>query len=160
DVSLTITEGAPVMVTTVELRGFDVIPAAHLGDLRKRMPLHVGQPRDRQSVVLAHEMALNELRDHGYPYSRVTTDEEDGPTGKEANVVFTAEPGTLAHFGTVQIVGNKSVGENVIRRKLTFKPGEIYRRSAVQETQRRLYAMELFQFVNIESMDAEQQSPD
>lgn len=160
DVSLTITEGAPVMVTTVELRGFDVIPAAHLGDLRKRMPLHVGQPRDRESVVLAHELALNELRDHGYPYSRVTTDEEDGPTGKEANVIFTAEPGTLAHFGTVQIVGNKSVGENVIRRKLTFKPGEIYRRSAVQETQRRLYAMELFQFVNIESMDAEQQSPE
>jgi len=52
----------------------------------------------------------------------------------------------VAHFGPLEVVGNKSVGENIIRRQLTFKPGDLYRRSIVQDSQRRLYGLELFQF--------------
>jgi outer membrane protein assembly complex protein YaeT len=159
-VVLNISEGAPVRVVAVELRGFDVIPSNHYATLEKRLPLRVGEPRDRQKVVAAREMALNELRDHGYPYSRVLTEENDGPGGKEARVVFTADPGTLAHFGPVEIVGQRSVSEGVIRQQITFKLGDLYRRSDIQETQRRLYALELFQFVNIESLDPERQSPE
>lgn len=90
---------------------------------------------------------MNELRDHGYPYARVATDENDGADGRAASIVFTAEPGPLAHFGSVEIAGNNSVGNRIIERQLTFKPGDLYRRSVVQESQRRLYQMELFQFV-------------
>ena len=80
-----------------------------------------------------------------------------GRRRKEATLTFTAEPGKLAHFGPVEISGNKSVGDNIIRRELTFKPGDLYRRSVVQDTQRRLYGMELFQFVNVEPLNPEQQ---
>lgn len=159
-VVLNISEGEPVRVVAVELRGFEVIPPGHYETLQRQMPLRVSEPRDRQKVIASREMALNELRDHGYPHARVQTGEDDGPGGKAARVVFTAEPGTLAHFGPVEIVGHRSVGESVIRRQITFKPGDLYRRSLVQETQRRLYSMELFQFVNIESLDAERQSPE
>jgi outer membrane protein assembly complex protein YaeT len=159
-VVLNISEGTPVRVVSVELRGFDVIPPNHYETLQRRLPLRVGDLRDRQKVIASREMALNELRDHGYPYARVQTGEEHGPTEKDARVFFTADPGTLAHFGPVEIVGQKSVNESVIRRQITFKPGDLYRRSLVQETQRRLYSMELFQFVNIESLDAERQSPE
>ena len=36
----------------------------------------VGNPRDRQAVLTAHNLALNELRDHGFPYAKVTIDLE------------------------------------------------------------------------------------
>lgn len=157
DVTLTIDEGQPVKVAAVDFRGFEVVPGDHLAALEGHLTLVVGQPRDRQSVIAAHELAVNELRDHGYPYARVATDENDGATGKEASFVFTAEPGPLAHFGELEIAGNTSVGERIIERQLTFKPGDLYRRSVVQESQRRLYAMQVFQFVNIESLDPEQQ---
>ena len=121
------------------------------------MPLKIGEPRDRQLVVTTHEMALNELRITAIPYAKVATDEDDGAGRKDATMTFTAEPGTLAHFGPVEIAGNKSVGERVIERELRFKPGDLYRRSVVQESQRRLYGMELFQFVNIEPLNPEQQ---
>jgi outer membrane protein assembly complex protein YaeT len=98
---------------------------------------------------------LNELRDHGYPYAKVGTHED--LNAKEATLTFTAEPGKLAHFGQTEIAGNHSVSENVIRRQLTFKPGDLYRRSIVQDAQRRLYGMELFQFANIEAMNPELQ---
>jgi outer membrane protein assembly complex protein YaeT len=157
DLTLTVTEGEPVRVAAVNLIGFDVIPPAHFDDLEKRVPLKVGEPRDRQVVVTTHEMAVNEIRDHGYPYGKVSTSEDLGADGKHAAVTFTAEPGKIAYFGPVEVVGNKSVGDNIIRRELTFKPGELYRRSIVQESQRRLYTMELFQFANVEPLNQEAQ---
>jgi outer membrane protein assembly complex protein YaeT len=159
DIAVTINEGQPVVVAAVDFEGFDGIPPEHLATLKKQIPLMVGAPRDRQEVVAAHEMAVNELRDHGYPYARVTTDEDDGPDGKMATVTFTAATGPQAHFGQIEISGNQSVSDRVIRWQLTFHTGDLYRRSIVQDAQRRLYAMELFQFVNIESLNPEQQSP-
>jgi outer membrane protein assembly complex protein YaeT len=159
EVSLTITEGEPILIGGVNLEGFGVIPPGRLENLRNRLPLQIGRPRDRQMVVASHEFALNELRDHGYPYAKVGTDETGGTGDRRVTLTFTAEPGTLAHFGEIEIQGNRTVSENVIRRKLGYKPGDLYRRRVVQDTQRNLYAMELFQFVNIEPLNPERQEP-
>jgi outer membrane protein assembly complex protein YaeT len=160
DLTVTVAEGDPVLVKSIEFTGFDGIPAAHLDDLKKRAPLKVGQPRDRQLVVSTHEMAVNELKDHGFAYAKVATGEDDGADGKQALVTFTAEPGKIAHFGAVEVVGNKSVDDHIIRRQLTFKTGDLYQRSVVQDSQRRLYGLELFQFANIEPLNQEQQPED
>ena len=156
DLTVTIAEGEPVKVAAIEFRGFEAIPPDHLETMKKQVPLKVGEPRDRQLVVATHDLAVNELKDHGYPYAKVTTSEEN-TADKQTTLAFVADPGKVAHFGPVEIVGNKSVGEGVIRRSLTFKPGELYRRSILQNSQRRLYGMELFQFANIEPVDPEQQ---
>ena len=131
-----------------------------MDNLKKETPLKVGQPRDRQLVVSTREMALNEFRDNGYPYAKVATSEDDGPNGKTATLTFKAEPGKIAHFGPVQIQGNKSVSDHVIEREVTFKAGDLYRRSVLQDTQRRLYRLELFQFVNVEPLNPETQPTD
>jgi len=157
DVSLTISEGEPVRVAAIDFVGFDGVPPDHLATMKRQVPLRIGEPRDRQLVVTTHELALNELRDHGFPYAKVATAEDTGSSGKEATLTFTAEPGRLAHFGPMQINGNSSVSDHVIARQVTFKPGELYQRSLVQDTQRRLYGMELFQFVNVEPLNTETQ---
>src|SRR5579862_1617580 len=93
DLSVTIDEGKPVAVAAVNFAGFDGIPPAHFEDLKNKTPLKVGRPRDRQMVVATHELAVNELKDHGYPYAKVTTAEDDGADGKQATLTFTADPG-------------------------------------------------------------------
>ena len=96
---------------------------------------------------------------HGYPYAEVTVSEEEaGP--RQTRVVFHAVPGTLAHFGPVEIAGVASVNENVVRRQLTFAPGDLFTRREMRESQRKLYGLELFEFVNVESReDMTPQSP-
>src|SRR5262245_48317547 len=118
DLIVTIAEGEPIRVAAIDFVGFNVIPDPHLDDLKKRAPLKVGQPPDRQLVVTVHEMALNELRDHGYPYAKVTTGEDKQPDARTASLRFVGEPGKIATFGPVEVTGNKSVSENVIRREL------------------------------------------
>jgi outer membrane protein assembly complex protein YaeT len=158
DLTVTVSEGEPVRVEAVDFVGFEVVPATELKDLRKKSPLVVGKSRDRQLVVATHELALDLLRDRGYPYAKVATNVDDAADGKHAKITFTAEPGQLARFGPVQIQGNRTVSDRVIERELSFRPGDVYRRSEVQNTQRRLYGMELFQFVNVESVTSESQS--
>ena len=157
-VTITIAEGTPVLVSNLELAGFDVLPGASIESMRERLPIQPGQPWDRQQVIAARDLAINELRDQGYPYAKVTVGEKPEP----ASVVLTfrAEPGLLAHFGTIETVGNQTVENRVILRQLTFKTGDVYRRSLVQDSQRRLYGLQLFQFVNIDTIQTEQQDPD
>ena len=155
DITVTITEGEPIRVAAINFAGFEVIPPEHFDLLQKQLPIRVGYARDRQLVVQAHELALNELKDHGYPYAKVETGEDIGPDGRMASLTFTAEPGKLTHIGAIEIQGNKAVGARVIERQLTFKSGDLYQRSTLQDSQRRLYGLELFQFANIEPVNPE-----
>ncbi len=160
DVTVTVDEGTPIPVSSIDFVDFAVLPPDRIGSLRERTPLIVGAPRDREHVTATLELAVAELREHGYPYATVSASESSGASGREAELVFTAVPGVLARFGAVEIVGQQSVGEQVIRRKLGYRAGELYRRSLVQDSQRTLYGLELFQFVNIEIVDPEKQEPE
>src|SRR5438105_354679 len=51
DITVNIAEGDPVKVAAIEFDGFDVIPPDHFAQLKKQIPLKIGQPRDRQLVV-------------------------------------------------------------------------------------------------------------
>src|SRR4029450_1715759 len=48
DLIVTIAEGEPVTVASIEFVGFDnVIPSDHFDEMKKRVPVKAGQPRDR-----------------------------------------------------------------------------------------------------------------
>ena len=62
-------------------------------------------------------------------------------------------------FGAITIEGDVSVGEEVIRRELAFREGDLYQLSRITESQRRIYSLELFQFVNVAPRLPEDRSP-
>jgi outer membrane protein insertion porin family/translocation and assembly module TamA len=152
DVTLDIVEGEPIRVADIQLRGFEVLSEDEQGRLRDTLPLRVDQPLDRQLEIASRERALNALRDGGYPYATVSlTEVEVAP--KERRLVLEATPGVLAHFGIVDIHGATTVGENVISRQLTFEPGDRFTRTEMRDTQRKLYGLELFEFVNVQALE-------
>jgi outer membrane protein assembly factor BamA len=160
DVVVRISEGEPTLVAGIDLTGFDVLSEGDQRNLRDSLPLQPKRPLDRQLAVASRERALNALRDHGYPYAEVNISQQGAGDG-QVQVAFAATPGTLAHFGPVQIDGQKSVDDIIIRRQLTYQEGDIFSRREMRESQRKLYRMELFQFANIESQeDKSTQSPD
>ena len=152
DITVNITEGEPIRVAAIDVRGFDVLPPDRQQTLRDTLPLQPNHPLDRQLLVASRERALNALRDEGYPYAEVTIREEETGT-RVRRIVLEAEPGTLAHFGEIDIRGFATVSEDVIRRALTFAPGDRYTRREPRESQRRLYGLELFEFANVEPLE-------
>jgi outer membrane protein assembly complex protein YaeT len=160
DVVVSISEGQPTLVAEIDLTGFDVLPPPVQRNLRFTLPLLPKKPLDRQLAVASRERALNVLRDRGYPYAEVTIAQQDAGSN-QVNVTLSATPGALAHFGPVEIVGEKSVGDNVIRRQLTYKPGDVFTSLEMRESQRKLYRLELFEFANVDSKeDKATQSPE
>ena len=147
-----ISEGEPITVDQIQLTGFDVLSEMLQSSLRETLPLQPGQPLDRQLAVATRDRALNVLKDEGYPYAKVEMTSQD-VSPKRQRIVLNATPGTLAHIGVIDIRGQKTVDENVVRRQLTFKTGERYTRKELRESQRKLYGLELFEFANIESLE-------
>jgi outer membrane protein assembly complex protein YaeT len=157
-VSLTVNidEGAPVRVERVAFDGFEPLPEQHRSQLERELPLKTGAPLDRALLQASREAALDELRDHGYPYASVKIGEEAGSSDRSRVVTLTADPGPIAHFGPIEISGNAAVSDNIVRRQLTYRPGQLFRQSALQESQRKLYGPELFDFANVEPLRTEE----
>ncbi|HVL68521.1 MAG TPA: outer membrane protein assembly factor BamA [Vicinamibacterales bacterium] len=157
-ISLTIDEGQPIRVEAFRFEGFESLPTDHRNNLERQMPLKQGQPVDRALLQANREVALDELRDHGHPYASVRIDEEQGTGERQRIITFRANPGPVAYVGDVTITGNSSVGDDVVRRQLAFKPGDLYRASKLHESQRQLYSLELFQFANVEPLRTEERA--
>jgi outer membrane protein assembly complex protein YaeT len=153
EIDVTIDEGEPTLVEEVRLEGFDVLWPGRLARLQADMPLREGGPRDRAAVQMVRERALDEFRDQGYPSAQVRVRELPGSGARRVMVAYEAVPGPVAYFGPIEIQGNTSVSDAVIRRQLVFQPGRLYRLGQMQESQRRLYGLELFEFVNVEALE-------
>lgn len=155
-VTVTISEGEPIVAEQVSIEGLPDVPGAHAEALREGLPLQPGQPLDRAKLGASREAVLDELKDHGYPYGQVQIVETEGSTARARTVKLNVTPGALVHFGPQEINGNSSVGDGVIRRQLTFRPGDVYQESKVLDSQRRLYGLELFQFASVKPVSDEQ----
>jgi outer membrane protein insertion porin family len=148
-IKVTINEGQPVIVEGIAFEGLDGIPAAHFARLKAQLPFAVGQPRNQSLIIAGHDMVLNELKDHGFPYSTVRVVERTGSAPSRVQLAIVADAGPAAVIGIITVDGNVSVGDDIIRRELTVHQGDQYRLSGITESQRRLYALELFEFANI-----------
>jgi outer membrane protein assembly complex protein YaeT len=154
-ITVTIDEGQPVVVERLVFDGFEPLPEQHRNALKNELPLKLGQPLDRALLQASREAALDELRDHGYPYASVRIAESDGSSARARVVSLTADAGPIARFGPIEISGNAAVSDNIVRRQLTYRPGQLFRQSALQESQRKLYGPELFDFANVEPLQVE-----
>ncbi len=159
DITVEIAEGEPVIVENVSFEGLDGIPADHLQRLPGQLPIKSGNIRDQKLILTSHDIVVAELRDHGFPYGSVRVVERPGSASTRVNLAIVADTGPKAVFGAIDIEGVVSVDEDVIRRELAFYEGDLYQLSRITESQRRLYGLELFQFVNITPRLPEDRSP-
>ncbi len=149
-----IEEGEPIRVERVVFVGLEPLPEEHRRELETRLPLKAGQPLDRALLQSSREATIDELKDHGYPTPVVEFAETPGSSDRQRVVTYTAQPGRLAYVGRIEVQGTASVDPRIVRRQLTFRPGQLFEQSKLRESQRRLYSMELFNFVNIETSAA------
>jgi len=145
-----VVEGLPIHIASVQTFGLEVLPETVRTRLLGELGLTAGDIRTRAAVDRARELARTALQEEGFPYARVAILESEAPTGADVVLTVAAEAGPTAVFGPLTISGESSVGEDVIRRQLAFGPGDPFKRSRIVESQRRLYGLELFDFVNID----------
>jgi translocation and assembly module TamA len=145
-----------VVVESVVLEGFDVLPARERADLEETLGLSAGETLTDKTEQVGGERAVEILQNHGYPYAEVVFARETVDPSR-VRVTVRAQPGTLGYFGRVDIAGNRRVDDAIIRRRLAYAPGDLFRRSAIERTQQRIGSLGLFKSVEIRAQDVDMQ---
>ncbi len=160
DVVIHVEEGPPVRIGAISFFGFEALPANEFTALQRGLPIQVGQVRRQADLVAARDQAAGAFKEYGHPYVRIQMLEGSGREPDTVTLTLAAEAGRAAKFGPVEIVGNSSVSDEVIRRYLAFAQGDTFKLSRILISERRLYNLEVFQFVNFDLRGMDTQPED
>jgi outer membrane protein insertion porin family len=158
-VRIVVEEGNPLRVASLEFTGFEAIAPSRLRVIRERAPLEPGDPLAAEALRQTTQIAANELGDAGYAYASIEIRQTRLEPERVA-VELHADPGLVALFGSIEIVGNRNVEDDVIRRQLAYLPGQRFNVSALRETEQRLSRLGMFQAVTVEVVDPKQPLPE
>lgn len=151
DVHLTahVQQGPPVIVDRVETFGFEVLADDDQAAVERLIRLEPGQRRLQEDVRRTRAATLAVLQERGFAHAAVDILEGEGRTPGTVSMIIVADPGPLTTFGPVTVRGNASVSDGRVKSLLTFREGDLFKLSKLQDSQRRLLNREIFQFVTI-----------
>ncbi|HUF26074.1 MAG TPA: BamA/TamA family outer membrane protein [Gemmatimonadaceae bacterium] len=146
-VTISVNEGPPTLVASIRVvRPPEVLPDR---SVERLMSLRAGQPLDLLRLDSSRVRLRGDLWEQGYADARIDTTIAVDATARTATVEILIEPGWVARIGAIVVSGNERIGEATIFNSLTFRPGDIYRRSEILRSQRLLYESALFQHASI-----------
>ncbi len=145
-----IEEKEPTVITDLRVVQTDSLLPKQSID--RALQLKAGDALDLIAMDSTIMMLRDELWERGHAAARIvldTTQVSDVSNGGPVSI--TIEPGPLVHVSAVQFRGNQKVSDETIRRQLTFKAGDLFKRSAILGSQRNLYLSGLFSEVEFET---------
>ncbi|MCE5336483.1 MAG: outer membrane protein assembly factor BamA [Desulfobacteraceae bacterium] len=153
-----IEEGPPMMVTKVDLTVDGPTPEKWRRSILEALPIKAGARFATPGFKDIEKTALRFVSDQGYPKAKVDLHAKLDKRTNEGTVSADITVGPKCTFGAVRVEGNESVETRVVMREVTFRKGEVFNGSKVEETQRKLFGLDLFQFVDVTVENMEDES--
>ena len=147
-VRFNVVEGPPTVVTEVVVH----LDSTLLSPKKRRelTRLAVGEPLDLFQFDSTRVLFRNELWELGYADALVDTSSVVDPVARTARVQVRLVPSHLTTVGEIVITGAEKVSPSVVLNALSFRPGDLFRRSAVIQSQRNLYESSLFKLAALD----------
>jgi outer membrane protein insertion porin family/translocation and assembly module TamA len=148
-------EGPPMMVSKLDLKIDGPSSDTWRKEMEKILPIQEGKRFTTPGYRDIEKAARIFLAQRGYPKAKV---DMHARLDKETNlgtIMIEIEVGPVCTFGAIRVEGNASVSSNVVMRELRFHKGERFDGSKIEEARQRLFALDLFQFVDISVEDLE-----
>lgn len=143
-----VVEGPPTVVTDVAVAYDSTLLSPK--KVRSLTLLEKGEPLDQFQLDSTRVFFQNELWELGYADALIDTSSVVDPVARTAQVQFRLVPNHVTTVGQIVITGAEKVSPSVVLNSLSFKPGDLYRRSDVIESQRNLYESSLFKLAALD----------
>ncbi|HEY2027296.1 MAG TPA: BamA/TamA family outer membrane protein, partial [Gemmatimonadaceae bacterium] len=143
-----IVEGPPITVTALDVRYDSTLLSPKTA--RDLTLLQVGEPLDLFELDSTRVNFQNEMWDLGYADALIDTSSVVDEVAHTARVSIHVVPNHLTRVRDIVITGTDRVAPRTVRNSLTFTDGDLFRRTAVIESQRNLYESSLFKLARIE----------
>lgn len=149
DIFLTVEEGQKYYVRNIEWVGNTLYPTDVLSDILRMKKGDVYNQKHMNDRLMVDDDAVGNLYyNNGYVFYRlepVVVNVVEDSVDLEMRIY----EGVQAHISHVRISGNDRVYENVIRRELRNKPGDLFSKDALMRSYREIAAMGHFDAENI-----------
>jgi translocation and assembly module TamA len=146
-VAFNVTEGEPTRITTVRVEYDSTIFTEKR--VQRLALLKAGMPLDLIMLDSARLLFLQELWDKGYGDAVVDTSSSADDAQRTGTALFRLTPNARTTVRSVVVSGNEKVSEATIRNSISVRPGGLFRRTDVLESQRSLYESNLFRQARI-----------
>ncbi len=148
-VTFRIREGGRAALLRIDLVGLPGDPALE-ARVRRAIGMRTGATFDYERYEQAKPRLVQELARAGYAHAQVRGAVAADRIRHEAVVRYEFEPGPLASFGEVRLLGVDGDLAAAARARIRFHAGDRYSLAALEETQALLYEMGRFSVVRIE----------
>lgn len=146
NIGITIYEGPQTIIKGLEIEGNNLFPAA---ELLKESGLKTGSPMDRWAVDDGVQRILNRYYQRGYIFAKVSHSEEFTDDKSGVTIKYSVSEGNPVRIGRIVIQGNDFTKDEVIRRELLIKPGDVYNPENLFKSQQRVYRLGYLSSVRI-----------
>ncbi len=152
-VEISVQEGRPVLIRHVDLKWNDWrMPEA--GEVSKTVTdaknqLERGQTMEEEAYEKTKKELLQAMTDRGFPYANVVGQVKVDLVAHTADVTYTLELGTRAKFGPIRLVGVGELPEDLLRKSLDFKEGDLFSTETLANAERALGDFGVFGAIDI-----------
>ena len=151
-------KGLKVTIEIQEGRQYSVDKVAIEGDLIRPVDELLGKVESVKASVFSREVVRKDIQalrsvyvDEGYAYAEVSpVTKEDGETHL-VNITYMISKGKKVRFERVNITGNTSTRDKVIRRELKAIEGENFSGEAIRRSTQNLHRLGFFEDVKMET---------
>jgi outer membrane protein insertion porin family len=150
-VRFTIAEGPPTIVRSIAVE--QTTPVLSAKEVRQALRLDEGEPLDLLRLDSSRVRLEDRLWDKGYANALVHDTIVVNEAERAAVVRITVTPRWRAVVASIAVRGNERISRAAIQNMLTLQVGGTYRRTDLIESQRNLYASNLFRRAQIVSAD-------
>lgn len=148
-ITFRITEGRPVVVTELRVRGLDSLPEEDRRRVVQDLPLRVGQPFNRATLQLTIDSLAQRLRNRGFPAVDIFREFSADSATYSATVGLDVETGPFTRVSGVRVEGTRRVDTSVVRSLLVTRRGRAYGDDELVVSQLNLYRSDLFDLASV-----------
>lgn len=151
-ITIHIEEGEQYSVGAVGLTGDFIVDRAELEEMIK---LKSGDIFSRETVV-SDTIAIGDLyKDAGYANATISNQTRSDDVGKTVDFTYVIQKGEKVYFRFIEIQGNHSTRDRVIRRELTFYEGQLYSSTALKQSRQEVMRLGFFDDVTLTTKNTE-----
>lgn len=144
-----INEGDQYLVKSILLSGDLVNDDVYLNGL---VTVDAGQAFSRKELIVVQKKVQKRLSDLGYAFPRIRLLTDVSDIEKTVALNFLVEPGQRTYVRRINISGNTTTSDRVIRRELTQLEGALASGSNISSSQRRLERVGYFKGIQFETL--------
>ncbi|MFT5111672.1 MAG: outer membrane protein insertion porin family [Parasphingorhabdus sp.] len=147
-ISVSISEGKRFTVSSINVESVANIPAEELQALITTIP---GDIFSRKSVGENRAAIADELANRGYAFAKVNTVTDVNEANSTVAFTFALDAGPKVYVRRIEITGNTSTLDEVIRRELRQLEGGVFSAAQVRRSRVRIQRLGFFDDVRIET---------